>query len=318
MQETLQAKTKNMFCALHLVPLKPDGNTPILPTEVRSLFLLPSGSQPIIHIVPAAPKEVVEKKAGSPYTFGQPMSISSYLNGLTVTEPSSSPSTLYNDYSNKLLRNFVANWTKTATNRHPLHSSGNTSTSGGGGGGFNSNSRKEISKGSTLPTAMQFVSAVVPLLYFIFNQPITENGVDFKKVITSDFPSTKGMIQQIEVILRKKIKDNIEIERVFSKSHSMNLMEKCTEAYLQDSPPFYTEQYHTWKKSNVMRMYRSLARGPCMEEYATKLERECDHVWKQGRQSCEHVSLTGKACRLKVRNNLQEKVKRTSRLNTTS
>lgn len=24
-------------------------------------------------------------------------------------------------------------------------------------------------------------------------------------------------------------------------------MQKCNEAYLQDSPPFYTEQYHTWK-----------------------------------------------------------------------
>jgi hypothetical protein len=102
------------------------------------------------------------------------------------------------------------------------------------------------------------------------------------------------------VILRKKIKDNIEIERVFSKNHSMNLMEKCNEAYLQDSPPFYTEQYHNWKKNNVMRMYKSLARGPCMEEYAIRLERECDSIWIQGRQSCEHVSLTGKACRLKV------------------
>lgn len=47
-------------------------------------------------------------------------------------------------------------------------------------------------------------------------------------------------------------------------------------------------------------MYRSLARGPCMEEYATRLERECDNVWKGGRQSCEHISLTGRACRLKV------------------
>lgn len=49
-----------------------------------------------------------------------------------------------------------------------------------------------------------------------------------------------------------------------------------------------------------MRMYHSLARGPCMEEYAARLERECDNVWKGGRQSCEHISLTGKACRLKI------------------
>lgn len=49
-----------------------------------------------------------------------------------------------------------------------------------------------------------------------------------------------------------------------------------------------------------MRMYRSLARGPCVEDFASRLERECDSVWKQGRQSCECISLTGKACRLKV------------------
>lgn len=49
-----------------------------------------------------------------------------------------------------------------------------------------------------------------------------------------------------------------------------------------------------------MRMYRSLARGPCMEEYAARLERECDAIWKGGRQSCEHTSLTGRACRLKL------------------
>lgn len=47
-------------------------------------------------------------------------------------------------------------------------------------------------------------------------------------------------------------------------------------------------------------MYRSLARGPCLEEYATRLERECDEVWQSGRQGCEHISLTGNPCRLNI------------------
>lgn len=286
MQDTLQVKTKNIFRALHLIPVKPEGNTPNLPVEVKWLFLLPSSSQPIIHIVPTPPKETIVEKTKSPFSFAPPTSLSSYLDGLTVAE--STTASLYNEYSEKLLRNFVTIWTKTALTRHPLHSNN-----------FNRKGN-DPPKPSPLPNPIQFISAVVPLLSFIFNRPITEDGVDFKKVITVNHPSTRGMIQQIEVILRKKIKDNIEIEKVFSKSHSMNLMEKCKEAYLQDSPPFYTEQYHTWKRNNVMRMYRSLARGPCMEEYAVRLERECDSVWKQGRQSCEHVSLTGKACRLKV------------------
>ncbi|CAO3639163.1 unnamed protein product [Mucor hiemalis] len=279
MQERLQVKTKNIFRALHLIPLTAEGNAPNPPVEVRSLFLLPSGSQPIIHIVPT---ESIKEAKKPTFTFGAPVSLSNYLQS---AKPAESPQ---GEYGNKLLRNFVSIWMKNAVHRHPLHSG--------------SNNRKGDYKSVPLPTGMQLVSAIVPLISFIFNQTITEDGVDFRKVIAQNFPSTKGMIQQIDVILRKKIKDNIEIERVFSKNHSMNLMEKCSEAYLQDSPPYYTKQYHTWKKNNVMRMYGSLARGPCMEEYAARLERECDTIWKQGRQSCEHVSLTGKACRLKVSN----------------
>lgn len=285
MQERLQVKTKNIFRALHLIPLTAEGNAPNPPVEVRYLFLLPSGSQPIIHIVPTCSNESALETKKPAFTFGAPMSLSDYLqNNKKATE---SPS---GEYGNKLLRNFVSIWMKNAVHRHPLHS--NLSTG--------SNNRKGDSKSVPLPNGMQFISAIVPLISFIFGQTITEDGVDFRKVMAQDFPSTKGMVQQIDVILRKKIKDNVEIERVFSKNHSMNLMEKCSEAYLQDSPPFYTKQYHTWKKNNVMRMYQNLARGPCMEEYAARLERECDNIWKQGRQSCEHVSLTGKACRLKV------------------
>lgn len=203
MQDTLQVKVKNIFRALHLIPLKPEGNTSNPPVEVRSLFLLPSTSQPVIHIVPAVTKDIIEQENRcSKMLLDEPVSLSAALHDLAVAEPHSTA--LYHDYSDKLLRNFVAIWTKTAISRHPLH---------------NNSSRKsgEAMKSTPLPTPMQFASSAVPLLSFVFNKPITENGVDFKKVITTQCPSTKGMIQQIEVILRKKIKDNIEIERVFSK-----------------------------------------------------------------------------------------------------
>jgi hypothetical protein len=203
MQDALQAKVKNIFRALHLIPLKPEGNASNPPIEVRSLFLLPSSSQPVIHIVPAATKDIItEENRCHLMSFDEPVSLSAAFHHLTVAESTSTA--LYHEYSDKLLRNFVTIWTKTAISRHPLH---------------NNSGRKsgDAMKAAPLPTPMQFVSAVVPLLSFVFNKSITENGVDFKKVITTQCPSTKGMIQQIEVILRKKIKDNIEIERVFSK-----------------------------------------------------------------------------------------------------
>lgn len=55
------------------------------------------------------------------------------------------------------------------------------------------------------------------------------------------------------------------------------------------------------QRENVLRLYATLSRGPCAAEYATRLERECDLIWKQGRQSCEKISLTGRVCRLKVK-----------------
>lgn len=198
MQDSLQIKLKNIFRALHLMPLKPEGNSSHPPVEVRSLFVLPSTAQPIIHIVPSAPKDLINETKMN-FSFDEPISLSSY-----ISSSESASTSLYHDYSDKLLKNYVNIWTKTALTRHPLHNN------------FN-NRKSDIPKVAPLPTGLQFTSAVVPLMSFIFNQSITEDGVEFKKVISAQFPSTKGMIQQIEVILRKKIRDNIEIERVFSK-----------------------------------------------------------------------------------------------------
>ena len=125
-----------------------------------------------------------------------------------------------------------------------------------------------------LPTGIQFASAAVLLKKVLFStrEDVADDENDLRKEIIANSPGTKGMIQQIEVILRKKIRDTVEIERVFSRryiftyvviimnimgfmhlfisflfSHSLDIMRKCIEAYLQDSPPCYTKQYHLWK-----------------------------------------------------------------------
>ncbi len=38
------------------------------------------------------------------------------------------------------------------------------------------------------------------------------------------------------------------------------------------------------------------ARGPATEKYMAQLEKDCDKMWKGGRQLCEAVSLTGSHC----------------------
>ncbi|KAI8879952.1 hypothetical protein K501DRAFT_192408 [Backusella circina FSU 941] len=271
MQDLLQEKMKQLFRALHLVP-HGQAKSDNAPVEVKSLFLLPSTSQPIIHIIPSSSSKIETKQLE--FSFSTPISLDDYS-----TPTPTKPESLQYDYGHRLLKNFVAIWQKTATTRHPMY---------------------HRNKTVPLPTPLQIISALVVLRCFIFSRQTTEKGIDFKQVIIQPFPSTKGMMHQIEVILRKKIADHVEMERTFSKHQCLDVMRRANVLYLQDSPPYYTEQYHLWKLNNVLRVYRSLARGPCLEEYAARLEKECDEVWRTGRQGCENISLTGNPCRLSM------------------
>jgi hypothetical protein len=187
-------------------------------TISRSLFLLPSTSQPIIHIIPSQ-NNVQDKPAE--FSFNQPISLDSYS-----TPELNKSEALQHDYGHRLLKNFITIWQKTATTRHPMY---------------------HRNKVVPLPTPLHILSALVVLRCFIFSKHTTEKGVDFKQVIIQAFPSTKGMMHQIEVILRKKITDHVEIERTFSKHQCLDVMRKANALYLQESPPYYTEQYHLWK-----------------------------------------------------------------------
>ncbi|KAI9257912.1 hypothetical protein BY458DRAFT_518492 [Sporodiniella umbellata] len=276
-QEYLQTRLKGIFRALHLTPASQDyGGSSSASVDVKSLFLLPSTTQPILHIIPLDTTEICKENI---YHHHDPPSLTDLLNQIKVDSVSS---TLPQEYRGGLLKSFVNGWSKNATTRHPLHKKINDA------------------KSIPLPLPIHFATAAVPLLHFLFNQRMEENGSNFREILASQYPSTKGMIQQIEVILRKKIKENIEIERVFSKNHCHNVMQSCNEFYLQDSPTYYPEKYHRWKRDSALQQYNALARGVCKDDYADILERECDSVWKKDRQSCECHSLTDRCCRLKI------------------
>jgi len=44
------------------------------------------------------------------------------------------------------------------------------------------------------------------------------------------------------------------------------------------------------------RAFAMQARGPACDRYLEQLEQECEQVWKNGRQMCEELSLTGNHC----------------------
>ena len=48
--------------------------------------------------------------------------------------------------------------------------------------------------------------------------------------------------------------------------------------------------------SQARRVFLQHARGPACDKYLDQLEAECSKIWKNGRQLCEVVSLTGKHC----------------------
>ncbi|KAI8071337.1 hypothetical protein BC940DRAFT_344983 [Gongronella butleri] len=229
----------------------------------------------------------------------------------------SSVTNMLEEYGDKQLQQFMAHWVKMARHRNPMHvqvmsqhasaasASSSSSTSSSrrhGGNSSHSNTSQEVKQTNIpLPSTLQFLSALVSLVSLIYNKLFAEaEHDDFRKIIMADARSTKGMIQQIDVILRKKIRNAVDIEKVFSRTHCKEIMQKCKDIYLQGSPPYYTESYHLLKMENVLRLYKSMTRGVAAEEYGHRLERECDFLWKQGRQSCEVLSLTGKVCQLKL------------------
>ena len=46
----------------------------------------------------------------------------------------------------------------------------------------------------------------------------------------------------------------------------------------------------------AVQIFSLQARGPMYNEYLAQLREECENIWKNGRQLCEAVSLTGHPC----------------------
>lgn len=117
------------------------------------------------------------------------------------------------DHRYKLLNQFVNHWIKTAQSRNPMHIQVLASSS--------MHKRNPDIKQThvPLPTSLQFFSALVPLISLVYGIRFSEGNIDdfIRRAIMEDNKSTKGMVQQIEVILKKKIKNALEIEKVFSR-----------------------------------------------------------------------------------------------------
>ncbi|KAF3455164.1 hypothetical protein FNV43_RR05612 [Rhamnella rubrinervis] len=68
------------------------------------------------------------------------------------------------------------------------------------------------------------------------------------------------------------------------------------EVYLKDLPSCYPTSQHESHLEKALHAFHSMVKGPTVQGFSKRLEDECTHIWKSGRQLCDAVSLTGKPC----------------------
>ncbi|PIN04293.1 hypothetical protein CDL12_23164 [Handroanthus impetiginosus] len=68
------------------------------------------------------------------------------------------------------------------------------------------------------------------------------------------------------------------------------------EVYLDGLPPCYPSPQHEDHLKKAIRVLTSRVKGPAVQLYMKNLKDECTSIWCSGRQLCDAVSLTGKAC----------------------
>ncbi|RHZ67011.1 hypothetical protein Glove_303g96 [Diversispora epigaea] len=266
-KEALQARVRFLFRTCHLVQTS-DVHAPF---DNRQLFILPPpSSQFFVHLIPRSstgnllspnPAYSLISKISKPRlkhdNNNNKIDIESLLRRRKTDQRGP------DNFEIKLLKDFVHNWIKWATT-----------------------GRISVKRGVTpseLPNIKQWISGSVALKELLFGQ------------IGKEILERKNY-SNVEDTLNRRLKDYIQINNRFSASHCSQSLRKAIDAYLLESPAYYSKQYHDVKLEHAMRVYLSSARGPCIQTYAEKLKGECYNMWEHGRQRCDKRSLSGHEC----------------------
>ncbi|CAH0392401.1 unnamed protein product [Bemisia tabaci] len=82
----------------------------------------------------------------------------------------------------------------------------------------------------------------------------------------------------------------------FSEARCSKVLPLALATYQEGLPLHYTRDYHESRVAHAISVFGIHARGPLLDTYVIKLENECDRFWRNGRQMCEVLSLTGNPC----------------------
>lgn len=93
-----------------------------------------------------------------------------------------------------------------------------------------------------------------------------------------------------------QIKPYIDIDSKFSLNRCKKILPIALQTYQEGLPSYYTLKTHQLKLEKAIKVYSAQARGSLYKKYLEKLQQDCEEYWKNGRQLCEAVSLTGNQC----------------------
>ncbi|XP_043230940.1 protein SMG8-like isoform X2 [Amphibalanus amphitrite] len=92
------------------------------------------------------------------------------------------------------------------------------------------------------------------------------------------------------------LRSALDSDTRFSEARCAKVLPMAVSAYQEGLPARYSLDFHNRKLLSAMAVFRLHARGPCCGQYLARLEEECGRLWRQGRQICEALSLTGNPC----------------------
>ncbi|RDD42391.1 Protein SMG8, partial [Trichoplax sp. H2] len=88
----------------------------------------------------------------------------------------------------------------------------------------------------------------------------------------------------------------LDIDKKFSESTCRKAISVALDCYEKNLPEQYNYAFHQKQLATSINTLSQLALGPSFPSYVQQLEKDCEKIWKNGRQSCEILSLTGKQC----------------------
>ena len=180
------------------------------------------------------------------------------------------------------LRKFVARLAEVATNGCCHQTPGGLLAAGPPPGG-----RNAPDAGRHLPSAYQWSLACSQLLDRVF----CAERVD-EPSSSRDAPARLPPAAAITKML--------DAESAFSVARGQAALPAALDLYSRSLPPQYTRSVHESRVAAAELHVKAHVIGPAREATLARLRRECLGVWQAGRQLCDAVSLTGRACTFRV------------------